>query len=614
MSEEAFAYSTTAEMLLALPVEDALKESESAECISYSSVFFKRARVADASGGNEEARAWRLLAHLCQVSLKASEPNEPLRPVWERAGGRTLVPGDMDEESAAAVRQLGLVVRDAELRCRLLDATWDRLRDAEAARKAVGCYVEEANRLFDPEHWTEYAVRVERAAWLARQLRDSDLVDGVLKEIEDCVVRLDGSDPLYLSCRLMDILHEFERGDPASMRDIAVKGARLAESKGDFERARTWHDLVGRWCRRVGDDEGEKSARIEIAASLCRQAEQQSQPEQALVAAHFLEKAHEAYRNIPGMRSKAEEVYAQLRECQQRSVQCMKLRSTEIPYASELIGRARDWVAGKSRRGALLALATVIEVTDFERKTEIAREMMEKYPLQGLFGGVTMDHFGLVVGRTRAAITTDENEFEQALWERVVQDVDLGYQVSVQTGIVPAMNQLNFEHSLRLKDMVALVVDNPFIPSGHEEIFARGFLAGFRWNLAESLSILVPQLENSLRHVLAEAGHEVTTRDKHGLQSFIQMGKMWREHRQDLEAILGTDIVQELRVLFVEQNGANLRNRIAHGVMNHEMFFHHASIYAWWFIFHLTICPVRERFVQGDKAAEDAAGRGDAAE
>ena len=89
---------------------------------------------------------------------------------------------------------------------------------------------------------------------------------------------------------------------------------------------------------------------------------------------------------------------------------------------------------------------------------------------------------------------------------------------------------------------------------------------------------------------------------------------MLSEHKKNFEAILGTDIVQELRVLFVDQNGVDLRNKIAHGLMSHGQFFHNASIYAWWFIFHLTICPVRERFAQGGEAAEDAAGRCEAAE
>ena len=53
------------------------------------------------------------------------------------------------------------------------------------------------------------------------------------------------------------------------------------------------------------------------------------------------------------------------------------------------------------QRGELEAgrYLTVVRVTDFEEETENARQLMEKYPLQGLFGGVTMDHSGRVVAR-----------------------------------------------------------------------------------------------------------------------------------------------------------------------------------------------------------------------
>ena len=602
MSDDAFAYSTTTEALLGLAVGEAVKKSKKPECPAYSDVFFERTRAA---GDNGTARAWALLANLCWVALAPSEPNEPFRPRWEESGGRTMVPGDMDEKSAAAVRQLGFAVTDDELRARLLDVTWNRSRDPEAARQAIGSYVAAADILFDPEDWTAYAARVERAARLARQLGDRGLVDEVLEGVERRVVELDGADPGILTCRLMNLLYEFELGDPVAMRDIASKGAGLAQGVGDFERARTYQELVGRWCRRSGDDMGEKAARVAVAALLYRQGEQFSGRGEALVAAHWLEKAHEAYRNIGGMSEKADEVYAKLRESQRRTANEMGRVTTEIPNATDMIKDARECVAGKPLREALLALATVVQVTEFEQETENARELMEKYPLQGLFGGLTMADSGLVVGRTRPALTMDEKEHELALWVRVVRQVDLGYQVTAQIGIVPAMNQLNFEHSLTLEDLVDLVVDNPLVPPGHEELFARGFLAGFRWSLVESLSILVPQLENSLRHALAKAGHEVTTRDRHGLQNFIQMGRILSKHRQDLEAMFGNDIVQDLRVLFVDQNGADLRNRIAHGLMRQEQFFHHASIYAWWFIFHLTICPVRERFLKIGEGADD---------
>ena len=144
MNEQAFVYATSAEVLLALPVGDVLNESANPECPDYASSFFNRAKEADAVSDDETARGWKLLANLCQVTLYPSDPNESFQPVWQDANGRTLVPGDMDEGSAEAIRQLGFAVADAELRARLLDATWNRLRDPSAAREAVRSYV--ANR------------------------------------------------------------------------------------------------------------------------------------------------------------------------------------------------------------------------------------------------------------------------------------------------------------------------------------------------------------------------------------------------------------------------------------------------------------------------------------
>ena len=67
-------------------------------------------------------------------------------------------------------------------------------------------------------------------------------------------------------------------------------------------------------------------------------------------------------------------------------------------------------------------------------------------------------------------------------------------------------------------------------------------------------------------------------------------------------------------MLFVDPNGADLRNQIAHALMHHEQFFHHASIDAWWFIFHLTICPVRNRFLKCGESEEDTEDGSEAAE
>lgn len=589
-----------------LPVKDALAESKKQECWSYGEIFFSRAR-ASGEMDVETARAWRLLGQICQVGLQSDNPDVPFRPAYETAEGRSILPSDLDAVTASAVHQLGVATEDPELQARLLDITWDRVRTPEAARKAVQSYLSSARRLFDPDHWTSYAKRIERALRLAQQLRDAALLELVLNEIESRAIALDGADPSYLTSQLMDLLYEFKKGDPNLMGKLALKAAEAAEQQKDFDRSRAYLENASKWRRRAGDSSGEREAKISIAQSHEKQAELHSNEGGELLVVHHLEKAHEAYRNIADMRVKTKEIYEKLREAQGVALGAMQAISTPGIDISELVKAARERVSGKSFREALLSLATVTPPTNFEREAERAKQLMEKFPLQNFLGGVKIDRDGRVIAHRTPAIGEEEGQAEQALWERVVEQVSMMYQLTVQAEILPALNQVTFEHSPTINDMRDLVINNPFVPRGHEELFAKGIVYGLRESFPEALSILVPQMENSLRYLLSRAGVEVTKRDKLGLQSVIQMGAMLSERTAELEAIIGVDVVKELKVLFSDQHGADLRNRIAHGLMSHGDFFSPSAIYAWWFILFLCINPVYRRFQSVTKISDNEA-------
>ncbi|HBO42799.1 MAG TPA: hypothetical protein DD670_02445, partial [Planctomycetaceae bacterium] len=457
MSDQGFSLATTTEALLALSVRDAIGESKKAECWSYGQVFFGRAKAAEAGDDNKSAIAWRLLGQLSQIKVEEGNPNEPFRPMFENATGRSVLPCDLDEVTARAVLELARATEDAELRAKLFDICWDRLRDVEAARMAVRSYIEAADRLFDPDHWVQYVQRIERALRLARQIRDEDLQKTILDAIEGRVIALEGRDPLYMTSRLMELLHEFKHADPAVMCKIAAQAAKVAEGQKDFDRARAHLENVQRWARRGGDKDAERNARVAIAASYVSQADLHSGPGGELAAAHFLESAHEAYRAIPGMRDKAEEVYGQLRQQQIRARDAMQEITSEGIDLSPVIKAARERVSGKPFREALLAFATVTHPTDFDQETENTRKIIERFPLQSLLGGALIDGDGRIVAHRTPGLIADEKQQEQHLWERLVEQVTMGYQINVEAEIIPGMNQLAFEHSVSIGDMRDLV-------------------------------------------------------------------------------------------------------------------------------------------------------------
>lgn len=595
--------SIDAETLLSLPIDEAIAESDKQECQDYGQVFSDRADEAEKVGENRKAAAWRLLSALVQVMLQASNPSEPFRPWLEMEGRRTFVPKDLDDATATAVYELAKQVSDPELRARLMDIIWDARRDHLAAREAIQRYLQSAARLMHPEHWPPYVDRCERALRLATHLRDSDLQEKVLSEIEDRVLGLEGTDPLYMTNRLMELLIEFDRGDPGKMSAITEKAASLAEERKEFDKARSHLENLIRWSRMARNVEVERGSKIRIAVSYERQSQLRSDDGDDLAAASLMEKAHQVYRNIPRMREKTAEVYRRLREMQRRAADAMKKISTEPIDISEGVKQARERVSGLTFREALLALAKITRPTDFNGVTQHARELMEEFPLQGLFGGVVMDDDGRVIAHRSPDFHEDTEQHEKALWESVVRLASLNTQIAFHAAISPALNQIMFEHNPTLRDIQDLVRHNPFVPEGHEGLFAKGFLAGLRGEFPEALSILVPQLENSLRCILEQSGLEVSTRDRMGIQDVIPLGRILSEQR--LEEMLNSDIVKELKVLFSDQQGPKLRDYIAHGLMSHDDFYDPLSIYAWWFIFYLCIGQVQERFKEESEPSED---------
>lgn len=594
--------SIDADTLLSLPIDEAIAESGEQECWDYSKVFSARAREAEEAGETGTAAAWRLLSSLVEVHLQSNDLSKPFIPLLSGPNGRTFIPTDLDNTTAAAVHALAKQTADPELRSRLMDIIWDARRDHLAAREAVQSYLQSAARLMDPEQWPPYVERCERALRLAIQIRDSDLQQMVLAEIEDRVLELDGTDPLYMTNRLIELLIEFKAGNVETMSVITEKAVSHAEEAKDFEKARSQLQNLVRLYRIAENVDAERSANIRIAASYERQAELCKDDGEILLAAHWMGKAHHSYGNISDMREKTAEIYRKLRELQRRGTGEMKKISTDSIDITKYVMQTRERVSGLTFRETLLVLATAAKPTDFDRLTQQARELMERFPLQSLFGGVTMGDDGRVISRRSTAVPGDKDDDEQALWERVVELVIHRKQMEVHALIMPALNQIMFEHNPALRDLRDLVVHNPFVPEGREELFAKGFLAGLRGEFPEALSILVPQLENSLRHLLEQSGLEISTQDGRGIQDVILLGRILGI--EQLGEILGPDIVKELKVLFDDRQGPRLRHYIAHGLMNHDAFYDPLAIYAWWFIFYLCICPVQKRFRDEHESSE----------
>src|SRR5690606_471838 len=119
--------------------------------------------------------------------------------------------------------------------------------------------------------------------------------------------------------------------------------------------------------------------------------------------------------------------------------------------------------------------------------------------------GRTVAHEPGLFGKTGEAL---ESALEVRMFSHAAK---FSWSIRVSNFINPARLQILNDHQPSFEDLYqTLVRNNPFIPPGHAEIFLRGLHAGFHGDFIIAVHLLVPQVENSLRHILEEHGVDVS--------------------------------------------------------------------------------------------------------
>ncbi|MGB9666498.1 MAG: DUF4209 domain-containing protein, partial [Candidatus Cryosericum sp.] len=135
----------------------------------------------------------------------------------------------------------------------------------------------------------------------------------------------------------------------------------------------------------------------------------------------------------------------------------------------------------------------------------------------------------------------------------------------------------------------SFTTDNPFVPAGREEIFARGMDAGMNGDFLVAVSLLTPQVENAVRIVLKKAGVVTSKIDMRNVEQERVLGALL--DMDEAERVFGRDLMFDLRGLLVEKFGSNMRNELAHGLLDLDDFKGPDAEYLWWCALRLMFLP-----------------------
>lgn len=566
--------------------QEVINASEVKECFAYSEGLLRKAQEAEKAGNIREKVVFEILGYITLVEIQSESNEEHFAKIFD----------NLTDEYLDFLAEIAPEISDPELQARVTDILWCKRRNYQMAQRAVPAYIQSAIELENSARWSRCFTRIERAFRLARKINYQ--VEIVVQHIEIVLERYNGEDPCLLSARLMELLQEKEVQkyrvvDSTKYANIAEKAATIAESIGDWDGAREYWEIKAKWHRLEKDKDKERAALRLAAETYIKEAENavKNSPTPYLAASNILERAIEAFRKIPGTKEEKEqdkkrvdEAHKLLLQYQDKSMQeLVKIQSDQIDFSKE-VEKARASVRGKKLQDALFALALLGSPPKVSQLRQQADQIAKDAPLFSLISKVKHNEMGKVVAR-QSGKTEEATKFEMY--------TNAAYYQSIQARILiePARDQINLEHPIQVKDLLPIVANSPFVPPNREYLFAKGLYAGLTGDFFTSTHILIPQIENSIRYLLWKKGVLPSSYDDQGIQNEHNLNTTL--YYPETASIFDEDTLFDLKGLLVEHSGSNLRNCMAHGLINDDGFLRSPLMsYLWWLTLRLCCLPI----------------------
>ena len=563
--------------------------------------FAAKMQEARQAGNTKAEGVYALLAAATSFSLNIANSHQPFGPlyVFEAFRGPSL--DDLNENHLQVLKAIAPGTLEPALRARLCDVVWSgqRRRDADMAAMAVTAYLE-ASRL--PHKYEMVTIeQLERATQLGYRLgKTSPSFQKVIAHLEERLTQINGADDGLLSLKMMQLLQRQGKGDPAKYIALCDKLIKHPRQEQALAIQRQYLECKAVWLTRGGSEADARTARVEAAETYLNEAEAawNSGDERLHGAALWsLRSAIEAFRQL-GITDRAGKLHDLYRVWQETSVldNTIHLESEPIDI-QRCVTSAKDVVKGKTLFDALLVLALVEHPPKVPELRESVQEMLSQAGLYAWLPKVAKSSDGRDIALGPSYITDDRAQQEAALRTEMFIYATRLQRLTVAAFIEPARQQVLLEHGVRPEDLLPIVQNNPFVPPGHAYIYAKGLYAGLTGEYDIAVALLVPQLENSLRHMLQQVGLVVSSlesgreapQDVHNLERLFRQDDVYRAK---LVEIYGEDTVFDLEGLLEERWGSNLRNRLSHGLLFDYEYQSSAAAYAWWWALRLCCLPI----------------------
>jgi hypothetical protein len=484
------------------------------------------------------------------------------------------------------------------LKARLADLLWLRVNPKKAiyARAAIDSYLEQP---INSDTWyADIGDCWTRAIRLARQMKNNELIGRIETLLLDAFEEEYPNAP-FMRLKLAKLIESNGLCYPRHeyIAQSLYESAEFLNSVCGYREAREYLFLAEQMFKKQGKEQNLLSALVMSAN--CFELEGDNAPNQ-MVANYFYEKALQAFRRIPakkrdglGVSTKLISIREKITEAGTGSLAEMELVQTPEVDISELVSSALSHVSNKEDLNLALLCFTGFSVPKYQGLKADAVDHIRKHPLSNLFGGSHIAGDGRVVAKTEPLDFNSDGEVnENKIFYKAIKNFQIDIQLCVKGQIAPALNQILSEYRVTKNYLKEICYLSPIVPEGRESLMASALWCGFEHDFANGIHLLAPQVEHLVRTILKNNDIHTSNVDKDGIENENGLTNLLKHKRT--EAILGEDLLFELKAVFTESIGPNLRNEVAHGLLDDQSSKAEASVYAWWMVLRLVVRALYE--------------------
>lgn len=539
------------------------------------------------------ADAAAVLAGITHMALDAESKNAPIVAAVRLQDVRSICPDDLQAEQRIFLRELYPYLGTGLLKSRIAEITLmlETPRRWDLVDEIIEGYLAEA--LSDKTWHTRQQNLWTRAVSLSRQFRK----EAPVRRIEEQVLHyLDThhpgnpgiSLPLYRFINDQQLLETRLEESAAGLMAFAEH-----EKAGrDFSMAERLFSLATDFYKLQRNQAELQRAQFESAECLFLEAEHRAQfSEQGnLIASGLYEQALQRYRLIPaayrgstGATTRIEQCLRRVREHGELSLDDMHTFQLPSSDLTELINMSVNHVRDKGH--IFKASLYFVGFNTITAESVQQDDEQKHFRISDLFGTVFISGDGRAIGRSGSA-GSDRAHIKQ------MQSFDFSLKFAVAGEILPAMNQLLQEYNFVMRFFEELCHFSPLIPDDRVQLTARGLYLGFEYRFSESIHLLSPQVEFMVRNLLKQANVRTSVIDEAGIENEVGLSSLL--DKQEAKSLLGDDLHFNLKSLFTDPLGANIRNYVAHGLLNDNSSQSDAVVYAWWLYLKIIVMSVTQ--------------------